>query len=69
LALAISDLLQNNKSGIGPSKEHSHNAKYSKIFLSQAMRQIECFAVYESSLELHADGKSKIAVTAQLSLN
>jgi hypothetical protein len=29
LALAISDLLQNNKSGIGPSKEHSNNAKYS----------------------------------------
>jgi hypothetical protein len=27
--LAISDLLQNNKSGIGPSKEHSNNAKYS----------------------------------------
>jgi hypothetical protein len=29
LALAISDLLQNNKSGIGPSKEHSNNANYS----------------------------------------
>jgi hypothetical protein len=27
LALAISDLLQNNKSGIGPSKEHSNNSK------------------------------------------
>jgi hypothetical protein len=45
-----------------------------KIFLSQAMRQIEFFAVYESSL----DGSSsnfgiacwwEIAVTAQLSLN
>jgi hypothetical protein len=28
LVLAISDLLQNNKSGIGPSKEHSNKAKY-----------------------------------------
>jgi hypothetical protein len=29
LALAISDLLQNNKSGMGPSNEYSNNAKYS----------------------------------------
>jgi hypothetical protein len=28
LVLAISDLLKNNKSGIGPSKEHSNKAKY-----------------------------------------
>ena len=34
LALAISDLLQNNKSGIEPSKEHSYNAK--KINLSSS---------------------------------
>jgi hypothetical protein len=40
LALAISDLLQNNKSGIGPSKEHSNNAIGSNVKLSRPVAAI-----------------------------
>jgi hypothetical protein len=39
------------------------------ISIMLQFHRLSSFAVYESSLELHADGKSKIAVTAQLSLN
>jgi ABC-type phosphate transport system substrate-binding protein len=42
LALAISDLLQNNKSGIEPSKEHSNNAKYSICRLVSHKKVFEC---------------------------